>query len=314
MKLKKNAKIAGIFPMFIFAAGIITCPFGRGVCFAQDKVAAIVNNDVITQKDLNDFLNFMRVQLSAEYKGQELENKIQSMKLDLLDRLIEDKLILQEARRKKMVIDEGRVKSRIEEIKEKMGSDAEFQKSLKQQGLVQADIEAKIRDQFLMYGSIEMEIRSKIVVDPSEITDFYGRHKEEFKSRELREIESVSVEEEGVAANVFDELSGGKTVKEVSEKYKVQTNKFNIGKGEELRKEIEQAIFDLKVNEVSKPVRIENKFYIFIVNKITPSEQQTLDEAMETIQSYLFEKEMQEALAKWIDELKKNSYIKILSD
>ncbi|MDD5096924.1 MAG: hypothetical protein PHU59_00325, partial [Candidatus Omnitrophica bacterium] len=37
--------------------------------FAEDKVVAIVNNDAITQKDLDDFSGFIRVQFSREFKG-----------------------------------------------------------------------------------------------------------------------------------------------------------------------------------------------------------------------------------------------------
>ena len=43
--------------------------FGRpSLVYAQDKIIAIVNNEVVTQKDLDDFLNFMRMQLSQEVR------------------------------------------------------------------------------------------------------------------------------------------------------------------------------------------------------------------------------------------------------
>ena len=53
--------------------------------YAQDKIIAVVNNDVITHKDLDDFADFLRMQLSREYKGSALEIKIESIKKDLLD-------------------------------------------------------------------------------------------------------------------------------------------------------------------------------------------------------------------------------------
>lgn len=282
--------------------------------FAQDKVAAIINNDIITQKDLNDFLNFMRVQLSAEYKGEQLENKIQSMKLDLLGKLIEDKLILQEARNQKIIIEESRIKAKIDEIRNRIGSDAEFQKSLKQQGLVQADLEKKIKEQLLMYGIIDYKIRSKIVVDPSEVTEFYGRNKEEFISREQREFEAIAVEDEQTAMKISSELKEGQPIAAVAEKYKAEITKFNVGRYEELKKEITSAISGLNINEASNPVKSENKFYIFVLTKIIPFRQHSLDEAKDSIQNFLFERKMQEKLGEWLDELKKRSYIKILSD
>ena len=68
-------------------------------CLAKDKIVAVVNKEVITQKDLTDFMNFMRLQLSREFSGEVLEKKLSSLETDLLDRLIEDRLVLQEAKR-----------------------------------------------------------------------------------------------------------------------------------------------------------------------------------------------------------------------
>lgn len=287
-----------------------------GIChsslYAQDKVIAIVNNDVITQKDLNDFVNFMRVQMSAEYKGAQLENKIESMKQGFLDRLIEDRLILQEAKNLKINVEESRVKAKIEEIRGRMGSEANFQESLKQQGFVQADLETKIREQLMMYTLIEIRVRRKVVVDPSEITDFYNSHKDDFKSAELREFDTVITEKETQAAQIIGRLKEGISMEKASEEFKAQLSPMGISKAEGLKKEIDAEIFGIKINEISKPLKIENKFYIFKLKKIIPERLQALDEVKDTIQTYLFEKKMQEELEKWLDELKKHSYIKIL--
>jgi len=53
-----NAKTFWLF-ICVFAFCFFTFAL---TCFAQDKIIAIVNKDIITQKDLNDFINFMRVQ------------------------------------------------------------------------------------------------------------------------------------------------------------------------------------------------------------------------------------------------------------
>jgi len=164
----------------------------------------------------------------------------------------------------------------------------------------------------LMYSVIEYKIKSKIVVDPSEITDFFSSHKDEFKSPEQREIQSIAVEDEAVASQVADIIKNGSPLEDIPAKFNASVNKFDVNRGEELKKEIEAAIFNLNINEVSKPVKIENKFYIFRITKIIPASQQSLDQARDTIQSYLFEKKMQEELGKWVDELKKRSYIKVL--
>ena len=325
---KRKVKNQGLkFLVLSFGFAFCTLHFTLD-CFAQDKIVAIVNNDVITQKDLDDFINFMRVQLSTEYKGRELESKIQSMKLDLLDRLIEDRLILQEAKKEleearkkkdailvsRLQIDKSRIQARIEEIKKKYGSDAEFQRALSQQGLVQADIEAKTEEQFLMYNIIDAKIRSKIVVNPSDVTDFYNKNIEEFKSPEQREFEYIILEDENLAKEILRNLKDSQDLQEQAKKYSLTANRLNVAKNGQLRKDIEDAVFKLNLGEISQPIKIEESFYIFKLNNIILLRQQTLSEAKDKIYTFLFNMKMQTELTKWLDELKKQTYIKISQD
>jgi len=282
--------------------------------FAQDKIIAIVNKDIITQKDLNDFVNFMRVQLTTQYQGKQLESKIQSMKLDLLDKLIEDRLILQEAKKGNIKIDPDRIKARVNEIKKHYGSDTEFQDSLAKQGLVQADIEAKIREQLLMYVVIDMEIKNKIIIKPGEVTDFYQENIKQFISPEQREFESVTIDNESLADAVSDKLKSGQNFQEVANKYSLTINKLNCDSGGQLRKDIEEALFKMNIGQISVPLRIENNYYIFKLNNIIPPRQQTLSEVQDVIHVMLFNNRMREALTKWLDELRKRSYIKIIQN
>jgi parvulin-like peptidyl-prolyl isomerase len=281
---------------------------------AKDEIIAIVNQDAITSKDFTDFLNFMRLQLSEQYKGKELEEKVAGAKTDLLNRLIEDRLILQEAKKNNIVIDEARVKSRINEAKKDYPTEMQFQEELMKQGLTQADIERKIEEQFMMFNIVEKEVRSKIFIKPEEITDFYLKNKQAFNSREGRELEAISLENMDLARTVAYSLKSGAKLSDLASRYPLTVNRLNVNQGDELRKEIEDVVAKLGLNEVSEPVEISGKFYIFKLINITPSKELTLGQAQERIRNILLEKKMQESLIRWLDELKKNSYIKIIKD
>ncbi len=290
---------------FLFAAGTT-------LSFAQDAVIAIVNNDIITQKDLNDFVNFMRMQLSAEYKGIELENKVQSMKLNLLQRLIEDRLILQQAKVIKMDIPRERIKDRIDTIRKRTGGEVEFQRSLKQQGLTQIDLETKIKEQLLMYNVIDYKIKSNIMVTPSEVTDFYEKNKKDFNTPEQRDFASISITDEKEANQVYYQLNGGATFEQIAQKHGLEISKFTVTKDEGLKRDIADIVFKLSAGETSKPAKIGNIYYIFKGYNIIPPRQLALSEAQETIHNVLAEKQRQDKLPKCLDELKKSSYIKIM--
>ncbi|MBU3958326.1 MAG: peptidyl-prolyl cis-trans isomerase [Candidatus Omnitrophica bacterium] len=300
---------------FVLSYGFTFCVLAFTLsCFAQDKIVAIVNNDIITQKDLNDFINFMRMQLSAEYKEAELENKVESIKSDLLDRLIEDRIILQEAKKDKLEIDGNKVKEKIDQIKRRYVSDREFQDALSQQGLVQADLESRIREQLLMYNIIDTRIRREILIKPGEVTDFYQQNLEEFRIPEQREFNFIIVADKDLSREVFNNLKDNQDFAGVAKKYSLAVEKSSAKKGQELREDIERAIFTLNLGESSEPTEIEDSFYIFKLVNIIPSRQQVLSEAQDRIYAFLFEMKMQEGLTRWLGGLKEHSYIKILED
>jgi parvulin-like peptidyl-prolyl isomerase len=310
MKITIDAKILVLLSIL----NLIVLSGGATFSYAQDKIIAVVNEDVVTRKDLNDFLSFMRLQLSQEYKGKALEEKMQSMKPTALARLIEDRLILQEAKRSDIKVDDARVRSRINEIKKEYSSQAQFHADLMKQGLTQGDIEKKIREQFMMFAVVDSKVRSKITIKPDEVTEFYKEHKRELNTGESRDIEAISLETYDLANTISYELKSGKNLEDLASRYPLIINRLTLKAKDGIRKEIAEAISNLGVNEASDPVKIENKFYVFRVTGINPPEQLMLIQAQGMIQGILFEKRIQEGLAGWLDEIKKNSYIKIMQD
>jgi peptidyl-prolyl cis-trans isomerase SurA len=307
MKNRRNSLVM----VLTVCASLLAVPAWCGQGFAEDNIAAIVNKDIITAKDLNDFISFTRMQYQTEYQGQELEAKLESMKKDLLEKLIDDRLIVQEARKNDIKIDPVRVKTRMNEIKRRYGSDSQFQESLIGQGLTLADIESKVQEQMIMHYFIEGNIKSHIVVKPAEVTEFYQQHIKEFAVSEERRFDTAVTEDEQAAETAFQRLKSAEPPEEVAKSGKVNVNAMSAIKNGQLKKEIEDIVFKTGVHEVSGPVKIEGKYYIFKVNAIIPPKQQTLPEVQDRIYEFLFEKKIQEKLSSLVDELKQKAYIKI---
>jgi parvulin-like peptidyl-prolyl isomerase len=316
MKIKTNLKITLLFILFNAYSLLNTnLLIGRIILtYAQDKIVAIVNQDIITQKDLTDFLNFMRLQLSREYKGRELEEKMQGMKLELLSKLIDDLLILQEAKKNNLPIDELKVKARINEVKKEYPSETIFHAELMKQGLTQADIEKKLKEQLMMFAVIDYKVRSKVIIKPEEVTEFYEKHREEFNTGENRIVEVASVESLNLANSIVKELNSGKSAFELTSQYPLVVNNININKDSGTKEEIKDVLLGLQINEVYGPISLQERYYIFKIIEIIPSKDLTLLDAQENIRAVLFERKMQEGMSNWLAQLKKNSYVKIMQD
>ncbi|MFA5100349.1 MAG: peptidyl-prolyl cis-trans isomerase [Candidatus Omnitrophota bacterium] len=295
-----------VMAMFCTAA---VCICLAPACNAQDKVVAVVNNEIITQKDLDGFISFMRVQLAREYSDIQLEKKINAMKPDLLQRLIEDRLILQEARKNNISIDKNRIKAKILELKRAHNTEKEFQDFLAVQGVTEADLEQKMKDQMMTYEIVENKIKNKIVIKPSEITDYYEKNIDQFVVTEQREFVSIVTEDKDIAGKVCAGLKSGEIVAAIEIAYSIKANTFTAKKGGELKKEIEDVVFAMNVNDVSEPVKIDNVYYVFQLVRITPEHRQQLIDAQNDINRLLFDKKMQEEMIDWLDQLKKKAYI-----
>lgn len=307
----QKTRIKRLFILFLLCLGCAVFFFKQHL-FAEDKIVAIVNKEIITEKDLNDFLNFMRMQLSSEVQGRQLEERIQSMKVDLLQRLIEDRLILQEAKKADFIrIDENKLKIRINEIKKRYPSDLEFHAELQRQGLTQADIENKLKEQTLMYAIINYKIKSKISVSPSEITDFYEKNKSQFETPQMRDISVVQTQDKEIAYLFSRKIRSGIDFNVAAKEYSLMADSLSVSNNGQLSKNIEEAVFNLNLGGVSEPVKIGDNYFILQVVRIIPSGQQSLAEVKDKISAFLADRKMQEDLAKWLDGLKKHSYIKI---
>ncbi len=281
---------------------------------AQDKVAAVVNNDIITQKDLDGFIAFTRVQLAKEYGPAQLQQKIDSMAADLLERLIEDRLILQEARKAGISVDRNRIRAKIGELKRAYNSEQDFRDFLAKQGMTEADLEKKLRDQMMTYEIVEQKIKSRITVKPSEITDYFVNNPGQFVVAEQREFISVVAETSEKAGQIASDIRSGKTHEQIEREHSLKINTFTAQMGGELRKEIEDVVSYLKVGEVSGAVNIGGSYYVFKLLRIIPMYKQQLIDVQSEINRMVFDKKMQEDMVAWLDDLKKKAYIKIMKE
>ncbi len=165
-----------------------------------------------------------------------------------------------------------------------------------------------------MYNIVELKVKRRVMINPGEVTDYYQNNSDSFKLSEQREFESIKVADEGTAREIVDKLKGGQPPKEVAEKYSATISKLSATQDGQLRKDIENVVFSLKPGETSSPIKIEDDYYVFKLENIIPPRQQNLSEVQDSIYNLLSEKKMQEGMAKWLDELKKQSYTKIVEE
>jgi len=278
---------------------------------AVDRIIAVVNQDTITQSEADVYLSIISLQLSQQYKGRELDERMKEEKEQLISKMVEDKIILQEAKRKGYQARLERVKERIAQMKAAFASETDFENSLKQKGLTVKDMEDKVADQMIMREVVEREVRDKIVVSPDEVTKFYEKNKSElFNLTETRTVETLYIENEAMLANLSEAVKNGMDFQEAAKLHKSAYARDTISK-EQIRPELQEGFSGLKALEISDPVKAGNGYYIFKIIEILPPKVQSLSEVHDRIYGYLSEEKFAVAMLEWIEGLKEKAYIQI---
>ena len=298
-----------------FIAFLIMMSLSAEVFAAQDKIVAIINAEAITQVDLDEYLKVLYFQLSTAYEGDALKSKIQEAGDGALDMLIENKLIIQQAKKQEMVADEYRLEKELEDIKARFGSEREFEEGLISKGLSLADIKRKIADKILMRDIIEREIRSKVFVHPQEVTDYYQSHLEDFQLPDQVDTDSIFIpfadsesKAKEKAYEILAVLKRGKDFNRLRQQYSKAESLGLLTRGH-LIEEIEDVVFDLEVDAISLPIRTDKGFFILKIKNKIPAHAKELSKVQDVIYGFLFQKKFEERFVEWIDEIKNESFI-----
>lgn len=309
----------GIVSIILCHVLLCLAPFAPCAYSMEDGIIAVVNDDIITVKDLKDYLHTIYTQLRMEGRSQsQIEAIMQEMEKQGIDKLIEDKLLLSEAKRVGIEVREDLIDEKVDEIKQRYPSEQVFLNALLQDGATVTDLRNKINDQLKVKFIIEHEIKSKIFVNPQEVTDYYKNHFEEFQKGERVDLDSIFIAvkdgDKKAAIETTDqalaEINAGTEFADVAKKYSKAPSLGIIEKGK-LVPAIEDKVFELKEGEVSGPVATEEGIFIFKIKKKLAPEVTPLENVKESVYNYLFQQKFRDQLQDWIARLKKDAYIEI---
>ena len=319
--MKMHKKVMIFILSFILLSPLAPFQTVKQAHAIEDAIIAIVNDELITLRDLKDYIRSTYVGLIAEGIP---DNQIRDIMLDLeingLQKLIEDKLILSEAKSIGLKIRPELIEERVEEVKQRYRSENEFLEALVQHGVTITDMRNKIIEQLKIKFIVDHKIRNTIYVNPQEITEYYTQHSSRFKKGEQIVLDSIFIpfspsQEDSqvreIANTVYDLLVNQKQpFNEVAAKYSQAPSIGKVDRGQ-LKPDLEKVVFDLDEGMISAPYKMDNGYYIFKMNKKTTADIMPLESAKDLIKQRLYNEKFQSRLVEWIDELKENAYIEI---
>lgn len=170
---------------------VLACTSGQAAAQAPgkriillDRIVAVVNEDVITRRDLDDRMRVVSVQLREQGTPAPPTDVLEKQ---VLDRMIYTRVQLQFAKETGLRVDDGQLDSAIARIAENNKiTPAKLRETLEKDGVSFAKFREDIRDEIVMSRLREREVDNKITVAESEIDNLLNALKsQDGKSEEF---------------------------------------------------------------------------------------------------------------------------------
>ncbi len=142
-------------------------------------VWATVNGKEIKRDDVDKYYR-TRVNPEGQAPSQE---EVLSLKLNVLDELINNEILLERAKKLTLEASDGEVEDKFTEMKSPY-TEEEFQRQLKERGLSVDDLKKGLKRQLSTEKLLNREVVAKISITDQDVTDFYNGNKAQFNVAE----------------------------------------------------------------------------------------------------------------------------------
>ena len=183
-----------------------------------DGVAAVVDNEVVLQSEVDEQL-YMFLQ---QQQGRPDSAQVQQLRKDILDKLIDDRVIVSEAKRQNLTASDAEIEKNVSDAiadtKKRLGSDEAFAAELRREGLSEEDLRKRYRDEVqkqLLANALLRKQLGKMDVTPAEAEKYFNDNKDKFPKRPSAvkvqviqiPIEPDSLEKAAVKKRALDTLA-----------------------------------------------------------------------------------------------------------
>jgi peptidyl-prolyl cis-trans isomerase SurA len=293
-----------------------------------DRIVAVVNDDIIVFQDLNKMLD--PVMENVRKSGQppeKVKEFLYEKRKQLLEMLIDQKLILQESKLFTISVEEKEIDSAIERMKaSNQLTDESLREALKNQGTTMQEFRASFREQILLNRMEHIEVKSKIVITKEDVKAYYDTHPDQYQGNRqyrLRHLMIAAPPPEREAARRKMEtaqaaLTAGTPFAEVVKQY--ADRQFADRDGElglfllnDLSPHLKTMVEKLAAGQCTPILETDQGYQIINLDEIVKTEVTSLEKVTADIEETLMKEAFRKKKQDWLEGLRKRAHIKIIS-
>lgn len=294
-----------------------------------DRIVAVVNNEVITLVELNRGLEPHLKKIEEASKGESREKIIAEARLAMLNKMIDETLVNQEAKKLGIVVKEEDVMEAIGDMFSRRNIKMEnFLKTLTKEGSNFESYKEEVKQHLMKMRLVGKNIKSKVSVSDEEIGDYYREHRKDYEGEEAVRIKQILIflpkdcskekkrQLRAKAEMIHKQLKEGKSFELLASEHsqgpaaKIGGDLGFVEKGMVLP-EVDKKAFGLENDQISDVIESSIGFHIIKVTDRKGAGIKSLKSVREEIKDMIGRVKVEKKFYDWLEELRKKSYIDI---
>lgn len=230
---------------------------------------------------------------------------------NVLDWLIESRLISQKAKEEGISITDKEIEDKISQIRDSFGSQEKFISFLSLYGLTEESLKKQLVPRLL---AERIMMKNKTVTD-KELLDYFNKNKSSFDEKEQVKLRHILVKTLEEAQDIENELKKGTDFSKLAQERSIDTATNTQG-GElgwvargVLDPALENVVFSLKAGERTSIIKTSFGYEIAEVLDRKSAKSVTFEEVKDKVKERYIEDILQQEYSNWIQELKSSADI-----
>lgn len=235
------------------------------------------------------------------------------MEEEVLDNMIIEKIMYLRARELGLAVSYGELEERISEIKKEYGG--EFPNLFVQEKLNFEQWKEDLKNEMLLEKLIAVDVNAHIHVSDDEAEDYFNAHNDIYKAESKVRVAQIVVRDMAVARQALQRLNAGDDFSDVARELSIGPEARLGGDLGFITRGImpdplDKAIFNLRLNEISRIVQSPYGFHMFKILEVKPVKIKDFAESKQEVMADIRAAKGEAAFVGWLDALKAKAVIK----
>lgn len=280
-----------------------------------NRIAAVVNGEMITMHEL-------RMHTAAELARRRIplnDPKVSEVEHEVLESLIVDILMRQEAKRFKITVSDAEIEEDIRRAIQQTGmtSREEFEARLKSQGISMDMYKERMVNNALRQRMANFMVARKVFVTPGEVEEYYETHKSKMVSEETADFSLLLLPENLNVQDLYRKMqSGALAFEDVARQHSAHESAKEGGRivgvpWERMLPQMKNVLTALKDGQMTPIMRTRGGFVIIRRDALHTPRPLTFEEARPRIEEIIRAPRLDERFKEYTAQLRSKAVIDI---